>query len=108
MHACMHACVHSNDRLQVQAFIEPSHPKHEHYNSVPKATATILRDDGFGAFFSGLGPRMFRICCARPRPALTMTDFVLMLFCMLGPGTFVAAPECSLVAPLGLNGVRFC
>ena len=53
-------------KTRMQAFIEPSHPKHEQYSSVPRATASILRDDGFGAFFAGVGPRMFRICCAPP------------------------------------------
>lgn len=53
-------------KTRMQAFIEPSHPRHEKYSSIPRAAASILKDDGFGAFFSGLGPRAFRISCARP------------------------------------------
>ena len=53
-------------KTRMQAFIEPEHPKHQAYSSVPRTVSTILREDGFGAFFSGLGPRAFRIVCASP------------------------------------------
>lgn len=50
-------------KTRMQAFIEPSHPKHKHYTSLPRAVATILREDGLAAFWSGVTPRAFRIVC---------------------------------------------
>lgn len=54
-------------KVRMQAFVDKDHPKHSRYNSLAKATATILREDGALAFFHGLAPRAFRIICAPPQ-----------------------------------------
>jgi hypothetical protein len=51
-------------KTRMQAFIEPGHPKHERYTSLARTVATIFREDGLTAFWSGVAPRAFRIVCA--------------------------------------------
>eukprot|EP00892_Ulva_mutabilis_P000281 jgi/Ulvmu1/10253/UM060_0054.1 len=51
-------------KVRMQAFVDREHPSHARYNSLSKATASILREDGAAAFFHGLAPRAFRITCA--------------------------------------------
>jgi hypothetical protein len=53
-------------KTKMQAFIEPSHPRHKDFSSIPRTVATIFREEGAQAFFLGLGPRAFRISCACP------------------------------------------
>lgn len=84
-------------KTRMQAFIEPSHPRHEKYSSIPRAASSILRDDGVGAFFSGLGPRAFRISCARPSrtcgPCAGSTSGILR--CMARSGVRLRRQACA-------------
>lgn len=55
-------------KVRMQAFVDPDHPNHSRYNSLSRATASIVREDGAAALFHGLAPRAFRIICAPPSP----------------------------------------
>lgn len=50
-------------KTKMQAFIEPKHPRHKDFSSIPRTVATIFREEGAQAFFLGLGPRALRISC---------------------------------------------
>ena len=54
----------------MQAFVDVQHPRHRNYDSLTTAFRSIVREDGYGAFFRGLTPRAARIICAPPAVAL--------------------------------------